>query len=589
MDMLLRNVTMPELAAIYRKNRRRSPAPYLLDAKAIGRARRLAKKNGQWDDLAKHLDPTQDIASIKRSAYRNYERIGDRGVPQAAAGRRRTELNRAFLALWLGHPNANVDYLQDLLWAYCDQWTWVMAAHEARQIDLGSAALTSTLAEILHAVGDRLEAEVTERVTAEIDRRTFQVFSEYQHLDGWETVRMNWNHVCNGEIIRAALYQVEDPQHLARLTHAAIQNLTYALDGFASDGGCEEGPGYWGYGFGHYLYVAQALYLKTNGAIDLFQGDRIDAICRYPLAAHIKDNLRSTFADSSHGYIPLRAALIINEHKQLPELFDLCEPNKDGSLSASGHHELATLTTQKVSGKPDPKDYFLPGLGQVKLRSKPGPRSLTLMAIAGHNGVPHNHNDIGSFIIHRGDKLWLNDPGGPVYNRKTFGPNRYDIVFCNSLGHSVPVVNGKLQQPGSRYRGTITVKGLNESGLKSATIEMARAYPKGTVDRLIRTFSLDRDANKITLADDYAFARKPRSLEEAFITFEKVTVARGGRSVQIGPKGKGVTLSAVESGRFSLSALTEGSKEGRSGQTIQRITFVPRTLERKMTLTFEIE
>jgi len=104
MDMLLRNVTMPELADAYRKNRKRSPAPYLLDPKAVARARTLAKMNGQWDDLTKNLDPTQDIPVFKRSAYRNFERVGDREVPQAAAGKRRRELSRAFLALWLESP-----------------------------------------------------------------------------------------------------------------------------------------------------------------------------------------------------------------------------------------------------------------------------------------------------------------------------------------------------------------------------------------------------------------------------------------------------------------------------------------------------
>jgi hypothetical protein len=587
--MLLRNVTMAELAQMYKRNRRRSPAPYLIDPKNIRSARNLAKKNGQWEDLDRNLNTSLDIPIVKRSAYRNFERIGDRIVPQAANGYRRRELSRAFIALWLDHPKASIDYLQDLMWAYCDQHTWVMAAHESREIDLGSAAITATLAEIIHVVGDRLEDEVVERVSSEIDRRTFQVFSDYQHLDGWETVRMNWNHVCNGEIIRAALYQVEDPNHLARLTHAAIQNLTYALDGFASDGGCEEGPGYWGYGFGHYLSVAEALYQKTNGALDLFKGERIDAICQYPLAAHIKDHLRSTFADSSHGYIPAQAALIINGHKDMPELYALCASHKDRTLKVANPHELGVYRGQKQSGKADPRDYFLPGLGQVKLRSKPGRKSLTLMAIGGHNGVPHNHNDVGSFILHRGDKLWLTDPGGPVYNRKTFGPNRYDILFCNSKGHSVPVINGKLQKEGSQFKGTIKVQNLNQSGQKRAVVNMTRAYPKGTVRSLVRTFELDPDTNRLTLTDDYSFDRKPRSLVEAFITFESVKISRNGRSFQIGPRGNGITVSAEAKGRFTVTAHEEESKEGRTDQVIQRVTFVPASLDRELSLRFLIE
>ncbi|MDP6042575.1 MAG: hypothetical protein QGG64_28750, partial [Candidatus Latescibacteria bacterium] len=86
--MLLRDVSMTDLADIYGRNVDQSPAPYLKDSKAIVRARRLAKKNGVWDDLSENLDPTQDIPVLKRSAFRNYRRIGDRGLPQSVAGYR---------------------------------------------------------------------------------------------------------------------------------------------------------------------------------------------------------------------------------------------------------------------------------------------------------------------------------------------------------------------------------------------------------------------------------------------------------------------------------------------------------------------
>ncbi|MGA1196185.1 MAG: hypothetical protein ACO36I_06765, partial [Candidatus Latescibacterota bacterium] len=369
--------------------------------------------------------------------------------------------------------------MQDLMWAYCDDWTWVMAAHEGRSIDLGSVALGSTLAEIVHVLGGRLEEEVTQRVSESIKKHIFDPYWDYTHLNGWETVRMNWNHVCNGEIIRTALYQLDDPQVLARMTHAAIQNLTYALDGFTNDGGCEEGPGYWQYGFGHYLMVAYALFLKTGGALNIMQDEtgKIERICKYPLAAHISGALRSTFADSSHGYTGAQAAMIINDFMKIPELYALCRQHEDGRLQVSGLHELAMYSGFKVKQAPDSKDYVLPDLGQVKLRGQAGKNQMTLMCLAGNNGVPHNHNDIGSFIVHKHGKLLLTDPGGPVYNRKTFGPNRYDILFCNSLGHSVPVINGKLQQPGEKYYGTLSVAHLNGNDIKTAEIDMTHAYP----------------------------------------------------------------------------------------------------------------
>ncbi|MDA0710966.1 MAG: heparinase II/III family protein [bacterium] len=587
--MLLRNVTLTELAGLYEKHKDRSPAPYLLDKAAVTRARSLAKKNGIWSDLTENLDGLCEIPVLKRSDFRNYQRVGDRTLPQARAGQRRRELSRASMALWLGHPNANVDYLQDLLWAYCDDWTWVMAAHEGRSIDLGSAALGASMAEIVHVLGGHLEDEVKDRVSVAIKKHIFDPFWDYGHLNGWETVRMNWNHVCNGEIIRAALYQLDDARVLARMTHGAIQNLTYALDGFTDDGGCEEGPGYWGYGFGHYLSVAYALFQKTNGELNIMADDtgKIERICRYPLAAHISGALRSTFADSSHGYTGALAAMTVNHFFDVPDLYALCQTHKDRTLTVGGMHELAMYSGFKVSQKPDANDYVLPDMGQVKLRGKAGKQQMTLMCLAGNNGVPHNHNDIGSFIVHKYGKLLLTDPGGPVYSRKTFGPKRYDILFCNSLGHSVPVINGKLQQPGSRYFGTLTVENLNGKGTKIAEVNMTKAYPAGTVKSLIRRFLFDSDKNCLTLEDHYTFAKAPRALIEGFVTLESVSVK--GNKVQIGSKSSGLTLQAVGcDGKFEAVKLVEESKEGRSDQVVTRIAFVPSKLAKEMILKFSI-
>ena len=101
MEMLLRNITMTDLGAIFERHRDRSPVPYLMDSKSIDQARHLAKINGVWEDLNTNLYASRDIPVIKRSAFRNYQRVGDRTLPQSKAGYRRRELERAAMALWL--------------------------------------------------------------------------------------------------------------------------------------------------------------------------------------------------------------------------------------------------------------------------------------------------------------------------------------------------------------------------------------------------------------------------------------------------------------------------------------------------------
>ena len=56
--------------------------------------------------------------------------------------------------------------------------------------------------------------------------------------------------------------------------------MKYYLSGFGDDGYCSEGAGYWNYGFGHYLYLAQIIYDYTDGMIDLFEADNPEKLKR---------------------------------------------------------------------------------------------------------------------------------------------------------------------------------------------------------------------------------------------------------------------------------------------------------------------
>jgi len=582
--MILETTTIPALAELLRPHMALPAWPGLDDPKAMASARRWAKKLGVWEQLGRELDPAKPISVVRRSHYRDYRRTGSRTLGEIAlrGGAHTTE--QAALALWLGHPAANLDYLQDLLWAWCETTSWVWPAHERCTIDLGSSHIARLLAEILWMLDGALEDEVKTRVGTEIERRALDALHDWRHPDGWWTVTMNWNHVCNANLIATALYRIRDAGQLAAFIHPLIQRLDYALQGFPPDGGCLEGPSYWNYGFGHFLDAAVTLHHRTGGKLNLMQGEHIERICRYPLAAHISGPLRSTFADSSNGYISAESALQINRFLHIPELYEVAARDDQGRLAVRGWRGLLLYNGERATGKPDPRDYLLPDLGMVKLRAG----GTTLLALAGRNDVPHNHNDIGSFILHRHGACLLTDPGAPRYTAKTFGPRRYEILFCRSRGHSVPLINGKEQPAGGQYRGTLAVEGLNAAGPKTATIDLTHAYAEPSLARLVRRFTLAEDGC-VELCDSYAFRRKPRGVEEAFITFEPVKIASNGQAAVVGKGKRSLTIAARGTpGRFAATRLVEESKEGRADAVVTRITFAPARLERQMTLTFTI-
>lgn len=581
--VILEKVTIPKLAEMLKPYMHLPAWPGLDDPAAKAKAKMWAKKLGVWERLTCEVDPGKPISVVRRSHYRDYRRTGSRTLGEVALRGEARTTEEVALALWLGHPAADPDYLQDLLWAWCETTSWVWPAHEGCRIDLGSSHIACLLAEILWMLDDQLEGEVKERVGAEIERRALDALHDWRHPDGWWTVTMNWNHVCNANLITTALYRIRDAQVLAAFIHPLIQRLDYALQGFAADGGCLEGPSYWNYGFGHFLDAAVVLHNRTGGQLNLMQGEHIERICCYPLAAHIQGPLRATFADSSNGYISAETALAINRFLHIPELYEVAERNPDGLLAVNGWRGLLLYNGEKVTGKADTADYLLPDLGMVKLRAG----GTTLLALAGRNDVPHNHNDIGSFILHKHGACLLTDPGAPRYTAKTFGPERYEILFCRSRGHSVPVINGKEQPPGSQFRATLAVEGLNASGVKSATIDMTRAYDEKTLTSLIRHFTLGPDG-AVELRDEYSFSRAPRSVEEAFITFEPVRVVRGGRAVIVGRGRSRITIAAQQAGKFTATRLCKESEEGRADGVVTRIAFAPARLGRRFTLAFRI-
>jgi len=585
-------LTIADLQALLEPHMQLTAWPRLNDERVRNNAIRYAKRYGTWRSLTKNFDPEAPIPVLRHSDYREFERTGNRQrfEPQMRALLARTD--RAAMALWLGHPKASVDTVNDLLWAWTETTFWVPAAHATSSVDLFSSDVARRLAEIMALHAAVLDPRVKARVTAEIERRVLHPAQDWRTANGWLVSRNNWNHVCCANVIISALYLISDPRKLAVYILPFLHAMQAGLDGFGDDGGCTEGPGYWQYGFGHYVDTAVAMHHRTGGALNIMTGAKIENIARYPLACVIDGPIRTTFADSSHGYFPARIMLAINQFFDRPELYGMCRKHPDGRLILGGWADFCICDGKRVRNTSDNSDYVLPDLGQVKLRAANQPGTV-LAAIAGRNDVHHNHNDIGSFIYYARGISFLTDPGAPVYKAHTFTSRRYEILHCRSRGHSVPVINGREQAAG-RYTddpkdayGSLSVEGMHATGVKVCKLDLTHAYDIPALRSLIRTFRLAPNGS-LQIEDAYALTDTPTTIEEAFITLEPARLLNNGQAVRIGKGRTAAKLTAVETpGIFAIQALTEESKEGHSG-LVRRITFTPRNRHPRMTLTFEI-
>jgi hypothetical protein len=198
---------------------------------------------------------------------------------------------------------------------------------------------------------------------------------------------------------------------------------------------------------------------------------------------------------------------------------------------------------------------FFPDLQWLICRASPDdPNGLVLAAKAGHNAEMHNHNDVGSFIVHLAGESILTDPGAGVYTKQYFGAERYIFFATSSRGHPVPVVNGHHQRPGADARAVILDRTESDT-VDTFTIDLAAAYPPeaGISGKLVRSFRFSREGRgQVEVTDGVLFTNGAGTIKSVLITkgdvsqvglgILRVDGERAHIEVEIKPDGARVTI-----------------------------------------------
>ena len=600
-----------QLEEALRKTAAPSPWPGLNYDSKRTKAIALARENGLFERLAERLAgqgegsaywgkspyshaSTPQAHPIKRLDWRaiqEYHRTGkwrDGEIIYDALGRIQDEA----LALWLDHPSADAGRLEETLWAFCDFALWMpQESAKLHAADLFSTQCGAVLSELLLAVGDRLDPQVVLRVGQRIEERSLAAALDWRNLPIWMCRRNNWNHACFSNVIQTALHRMKEPRDLASLLVLCTHMMEFGMTGFSEDGGCAEGPMYWGYGFGHFLEAAIVLREVSGGLLNLMDSELAQRIARYPLAVWLEGSDRCLFADSNSGFMRACEALMVNAFLPLPQLFDFCDKGPDGRPMLQNWHDLLLAVDspawlESAQREPSPvTDMHLPSLGFAKVATTLADGSRAqLAATALHNAASHNHNDLGSFVYYRDGRAWITDPGMPIYTAEVYGPNRYDNLLCGSQGHPVPVINGHLQQEGSQYRASLAVDHAAADGSKALRIDLSRAYPDQTLTRFERKLALSAHGD-LEIADDFGFLKSPGALQEVFITYLPCEAV--GDAVRIGGK-EGMILKSKQLGSFAVELHEVDSPCAPEDKMLRRIVFTPSELKGCMSLCFTL-
>ncbi|WP_161406962.1 heparinase II/III domain-containing protein [Paenibacillus silvestris] len=501
----------------------------------------------------------ETMPELTHSLFRLFSTTGSRREYELVYFRRRNRLTTFGLLAWLdGADSPYMDALSDTIGSILDEYTWCLPAHilhgpemrsaaeeqyaaeglvnrsaEAFTIDLFAAETAFALSEISALLGAALPGLLRVRIREEVLRRILRPFVT-QAPSHWETATHNWASVCGGSIAAAAIYTLQDADELAAVLVRAFPALASYLSGFEEDGACTEGYMYWQYGFGYFTYAADLILRRTGGAVNWFQADKVQQIALFQQKTFLHGRKVVNFSDSQgeagifmglSGY--LKQLYPEMEHPELA----LRAGFRDDHCSrwAPALRNLLWSEEDAQGSAWQTAAYYLPDAQWLVSRQLQEQGAYVFAAKGGHNNEPHNHNDIGHFILYAQGETLLPDLGSGQYSRKYFGPERYEILCNGSQSHSVPIIDGLYQAAGAEHRAEVRTFSSNEEQDVFA-LEISSAYGTDKLTELVRRFIWSKtEPPTLEVTDNYEFAQAPTAVVERFMAWHRPLQAEDGR------------------------------------------------------------
>ncbi len=535
-----------------------------------------------------------DFPALTAVRYMDFYRNGDREKYQIPYFDRRARLSMLTVAECVAGDGELIDDIINGVWAVCEETSWVLPAHinhsqqQARvnelpdielpvYIDLFSAATGSLLTWVYYLLGDAIAERsplVKRRIEIEIKRRILDPYLADDSF-GWKGLEHdrpvnNWNPWINSNVLPAFLVlEADDAARVEGVKRTAASTQRF-LDFYFDDGGCDEGPGYFGVAGASLLDYLEIIHYATRGAVNLYDQPLIAAIAKYIYRVHIAGSYFVNFADAA-ARVRVSAGLLERAGQAIGDVDLTAFARRQIRSGASdkpfvGNHNteyrtLKNILTCDASVPGDrvvaPLDHYFSGIQVMIARQyKDSERGVFVAAKGGNNAESHNHNDIGNFIIYKDGKPVIIDVGVETYTKKTFSPQRYEIWTMQSSHHNLPSVGGADQAPGKECAAREVVHSADGT-VSALAMDIAGAYPgEAGIKRLFRRVRLDRRDGSVEVSDAFSLA-SPQTITSHIMCFNTPEIAREGE-IDLG----GMTLGydpTLFTARSEPIALTDAS------------------------------
>jgi hypothetical protein len=516
-----------------------------------------------FEEYKKRLDRElgESLILVPASLYLNYRRTGSRSPHDGITGSRRSRLMAFVVGECMERKGRFMDAIMDHAWAICEESSWVIPAHSRTSlpeytdiswIDLVSAETGRILAEAVYMIGDVMDKHdpmIRQRILYEIERRCWRPYVERNDF-WWLFVTHershvnNWTAVCNCGVVGAAILAIEDTTTLARMIEKSLRSMNDFLLCFDADGGCDEGPGYWGYGVSNYVWLSYLLEMRTDGKLSLLNAPEMPDIALFPQRATLSGQSVVNFSDCALRVgFPPSLMFYLGERLGIPQISAFAQYQYDLSRRGFGRYgvrDLAWMPKELHPGKWEREAhvYFSGQQWIISRADADDENSLILAAKGGNNGENHNQNDVGNFIVHHGGESLIVDLGSGTYTKDYFGSKRYEILVNSSRGHNVLLINDCQQPAGAQYAAQVVEHSSSEAG-DVLELELQGAYPReAKLESLRRRMSLHRnaDGNWVEIDDEIRLDEKTGACRCPLHTFGEVTQGGEGELRIVGEK-----------------------------------------------------
>jgi hypothetical protein len=497
-----------------------------------------------------------DWPVVKATDYLEIIRSGDRLQGKYAAPR------AALMNLVMGElaegKGRFIDQIVNGVWYYSEQTWWGWSAHlpdpdglpdiRKPSIDLGVGEIASILSwthYLFKDEFDKIHPFIAQRLKDEIMYKAIKPY--YERIDFWwmglnngRTVN-NWNPWTNHNMLTSILIMEDDQEKKIEGVKKVIKSVDVFLNQYPDDGGCDEGPSYWGRAGASLYQNLDLLKLATNGKFDVYDNQLIKNMGSFIYKAYIDHPYFINFADAD-ATTGSRPQIIYSYGKDIKDPVMqgfgafLAGKQNWGAKAPGGKIDeqlWQLMLLDEIKNAPANnaliRDFWLPDTEVAGARDEEGStKGFFFAAKGGHNAESHNHNDLGTCVLYYDGKPALIDIGREEYTAKTFSGRRYEIWTMQSGYHSLPKINGVDQMQGRDFKAKNSAFYADSRKAVFST-DISGAYTEeANVKMWKRSYILDR-GKKFRIQDNYQLSKvgnDPTTLN--LITYCKVSELNAG-------------------------------------------------------------